>query len=448
MTQLFGFFFMLALLFQRRGAGGGGGPFVPPGGDGGGGLPPPMPPPIPGSTDAPAPWPQAVPSDLPPFPGAGWEYDDPPPPDVVARAWQLVNPLWAQGAGAYKTEQTGGRWITYRAEIVAGGAKGVTAWRVRVGASSSPAPSASSAPRVSVPPFPTATLPPPIPPMPQIPPPGAPQGSPAAVPAAYRTTAPTGSFQPFYVPPAGGMTTTQIQIALNNAGAAPTLAVDGQYGNLTRAAVVGFQRDHGLLQDGKAGPATQEKLRPYLAGAPSTSPAAVPAAARATAPGPFVPVYQPPAGGMTVAQIQAALNAAGALPPLASDGKYGPATAAAVTAFQRSHGLAADGKAGPQTQSKLAPFLSGGAPPAASSPSVFASALPPVASDAPPLSSAQIQTALNVAGAMPPLKVDGKLGPASKAAIVAFQRKQGLSADGIAGPMTQAKLRPYLAGLV
>jgi len=51
--------------------------------------------------------------------------------------------------------------------------------------------------------------------------------------------------------------------------------------------------------------------------------------------------------------LQAALNAAGAAPPLVVDGKIGPRTTAAIAAFQASHGLTADGRIGPATRAAL-----------------------------------------------------------------------------------------------
>jgi hypothetical protein len=65
---------------------------------------------------------------------------------VQQRAAALLSSLWARGQGATTAEQTGGRWITYRAELVADGRKGVTAWRLKGGASaSSSAPSQAAA---------------------------------------------------------------------------------------------------------------------------------------------------------------------------------------------------------------------------------------------------------------------------------------------------------------
>src|ERR1043166_8396722 len=72
----------------------------------------------------PPPWPQVTPEGLPPFPGSGWEYDEPPPSPVVARARQLLSTLWGRGQGAFKIEQSAGRWIAYRAEITRGNQHG------------------------------------------------------------------------------------------------------------------------------------------------------------------------------------------------------------------------------------------------------------------------------------------------------------------------------------
>lgn len=55
-------------------------------------------------------------------------------------------------------------------------------------------------------------------------------------------------------------------------------------------------------------------------------------------------------------------------------------------------------------------------------------------------SNAEIQKRLNDLGAKPPLVVDGLMGPASTAAVMAFQRAKGLAVDGKVGPITLAAL--------
>lgn len=58
---------------------------------------------------------------------------------------------------------------------------------------------------------------------------------------------------------ARGAPVTQIQERLNASGA-PSLGVDGRFGRDTRAAVVEFQRSHGLRPDGVVGPRTAAAL--------------------------------------------------------------------------------------------------------------------------------------------------------------------------------------------
>lgn len=86
-----------------------------------------------------APWPQAVPAGLPPFP-RGWEPAEPVQTPVRTRAWQLLDELWRRGQGSTRTELTSGQWITYRAEITAGRKRGVVAYRPRRGATAASSP--------------------------------------------------------------------------------------------------------------------------------------------------------------------------------------------------------------------------------------------------------------------------------------------------------------------
>lgn len=62
------------------------------------------------------------------------------------------------------------------------------------------------------------------------------------------------------------------------------------------------------------------------------------------------------------------------------------------------------------------------------------------------LSARQIQVALKNAGFYRG-SVDGKMGPATTEAIKAFQKANGLKADGVVGSRTRAKLIRYLTDL-
>ncbi|MGP3633401.1 peptidoglycan-binding domain-containing protein [Streptomyces sp. 24-1644] len=102
---------------------------------------------------------------------------------------------------------------------------------------------------------------------------------------------------------------------------------------------------------------------------------------------------------------------------LAADGSYGPATAAAASAFQRANGLAANGSIDGPTWNKLVRTVGRGA----SGPAVKA-----------------VQVQLHMYRNQ--LAVDGAFGPDTAAAVARYQQSRGLAVDGIAGPLTWQKL--------
>jgi peptidoglycan hydrolase-like protein with peptidoglycan-binding domain len=136
-----------------------------------------------------------------------------------------------------------------------------------------------------------------------------------------------------YAQAAGSQRVRALQRRLRLAGAAPG-PLDGRFGPLTEAAVVGFQRAQGLAVDGLVGAQTQRALKAR-------------AALLARGAG-----YAAPQGSRRVRALQRSLRAAGEqVGPL--DGRFGPQTEAAVARFQRRHGLAGDGLAGAQTTAAL-----------------------------------------------------------------------------------------------
>lgn len=64
---------------------------------------------------------------------------------------------------------------------------------------------------------------------------------------------------------------------------------------------------------------------------------------------------------------------------------------------------------------------------------------------APDADTTWLQDSLNTLGADPPLVVDGRYGPATTAAVKAFQKLAKVKADGVAGDVTRAAMRLRLA---
>jgi Putative peptidoglycan binding domain len=62
-----------------------------------------------------------------------------------------------------------------------------------------------------------------------------------------------------------------LQTALNVLGANPPLDVDGEYGPMTKDAVLEFQKTHDLVADGWAGDATHDALQLALSKKPKTA---------------------------------------------------------------------------------------------------------------------------------------------------------------------------------
>lgn len=125
-----------------------------------------------------------------------------------------------------------------------------------------------------------------------------------------------------------------------------------------------------------------------------------------------------------VSGIQYLLRAHGHV--VTPDGSYGPATRAAVTAFQAAVGVAADGVVGPRTWARLVIPTRGG-------------------------STGDAVRAVQQFGLVPspdvePLVVDGSYGPATTGRVTEFQRSWGLALDGVAGPETWSFLSTQSPG--
>ncbi len=137
--------------------------------------------------------------------------------------------------------------------------------------------------------------------------------------------------------------------------------------------------------------------------------------------------------GESVKTLQEKLNAKG-FNAGSVDGIFGKNTRAAVMAFQKANGLAADGIVGKLTWAKL--YDTTAALPAAST---TAGTQPMVYRGSRGDAVRKLQELLNKKG-FDCGAVDGIFGSKTYAAVVAFQKANGLGADGIVGPLTWGKL--------
>ena len=192
-------------------------------------------------------------------------------------------------------------------------------------------------------------------------------------------------------------------------------AVDGSYGAATEAAVRAFQSRNGLKVDGKAGTATLNRL--YAAGAPSAGDS-----------------LRLGNEGSEVRKLQSELKKLGYYTgPV--DGQYGTSTSDAVRAFQIQNRLTpVDGVAGTATLNRL---YSGSAIAASASDPDYESARPGDRGEL----VVEIQDCLVELGYLD--HITGTYDAATEEAVKAFQRKNGLTADGVAGDRTLEILFGY-----
>lgn len=213
---------------------------------------------------------------------------------------------------------------------------------------------------------------------------------------------------------------------------------DGIFGPVTRAAVMAFQRAKGLAVDGIAGPQTLNAL--YGSGSFTGGNSSYEQPSRSATISRMLRLGD---RGQDVAILQNRLNEL-KFNCGKADGIFGPATYAAVVAFQKKNGLVPDGIVGPKT---LAALFDNGVSPGENPPSN----LP----DEQPSRGADISRTLRLGDRGEDVailqrrlnelkfncgKADGIFGPATYAAVKAFQKANGLVVDGIVGKNTLAKL--------
>ena len=197
--------------------------------------------------------------------------------------------------------------------------------------------------------------------------------------------------------------------------------VDGSYGDTTVAAVKAFQKKYNLTADGVAGSETLKKLDTAYKNADSDKDDGS---------------LRKGATGSAVKDLQTKLKKLGFY-NASIDGDYGDTTVAAVKAFQKKYNLTADGVAGSETLKKLDSAYKN----ADSNTSTDDDSLRKGATGA---AVKTLQTNLKKLGFYTAY-VDGSFGSTTESAVKAFQKKYGLTADGVAGSATLKKIESVVA---
>ena len=197
--------------------------------------------------------------------------------------------------------------------------------------------------------------------------------------------------------------------------------VDGSYGDTTVAAVKAFQKKYNLTADGVAGSETLKKLDSAYKNADSDK---------------DDDSLRKGATGSAVKDLQTKLKKLGFY-NASIDGDYGDTTVAAVKAFQKKYNLTADGVAGNETLKKLDSAYKN----ADSNTSTDDDSLRKGATGT---AVKTLQTNLKKLGFYTAY-VDGSFGSTTESAVKAFQKKYGLTADGVAGSATLKKIESAVA---
>ena len=239
-----------------------------------------------------------------------------------------------------------------------------------------------------------------------------------------------------------GERVTALQQKLKNLGYY-TGTVDGDYGDGTVKAVKAFQSRNGLTADGVAGEATLKLIdsgNAKKAATPSPKPTATPT--------PTSSALRVGSTGSKVKSMQQRLKALGYYTG-SVDGTFGEGTRKALVAFQKANGLTADGVAGTATLKKLHSSNAKSAVSVSSHATSRPAMRTYVAST---LSSyrylQQGSRGSDVKKLQQRLKdlgyfsgsVSGDFGADTEVALRAFQERNGLWVDGVAGEDTQRML--------
>ena len=215
-----------------------------------------------------------------------------------------------------------------------------------------------------------------------------------------------------------GSAAKAVQQLLIDAGVSLRGGADGVFGRVSDAALKAYQKDHGLDQTGVADEATLLALTGSAVAVPSEYAQLV--------------GLRPGALGDSVAALQRRLLDLGITVRGGVDGVFGPATAQSLKAFQDQRGLEKTGIVDELTAIALSKNSAGGESYGSTSGyGVYGESGSRVLS----LQNALIQAGITLRGGP-----DGWFGSATSAAIIKFQRREGIQVTGVVNNATAERL--------
>ncbi len=217
----------------------------------------------------------------------------------------------------------------------------------------------------------------------------------------------------------------------------PFLEVDGIFGYNTQSTVIKYQTVKGLKADGIIGPTTWNAIVNDYAGIPDSTTGVYPGS----------PLYEGDSGP-AVLEMQTKLNVIvptyTAINLQSVDGVFGPNMADATRRFQLQFGLAADEVIGENTWYGIVNVHSDVT---SGTPTVVVTAYPGQtlqvgsSGDSVRFVQSYMDRVGKVTGAaFPTVKIDGQFGSATRQLVLAYQKKFGLTQDGIVGANTWASM--------